>query len=492
MNTYREIGIKRQLVGITITFLLLFLFLVLDSEDEVRDKYRHEQQRVERLLEDTTQVINALEYSMTALYPLQNDRYVLPHIVKLNGETCNFGGQSSQGQDYDFMFAGPAEMCNTDSDLYDKAYRRLFVAPSMAYFSKSTGHISSIYFVSKDKFIISSPKAFAESIEGDAFDRVITTRPYWVKATQPELIQRADKVAYAGDYKDYLTGQRVVTIARAIYMDGEFKGVLAIDSYLDALVRDKTSNYHLTEYQGGNSDEMLGFVFSQPIFASGEPTGLYLTVNESKSKHLVHMFEAERKPFIILTAIYLIFLVACWLRHTQSTQSRLRALAMLDPMTGMLNRRGFEYHLKSIQPQELIAIAVFDIDDFKIINDTLGHEAGDEIICSIAKRLNSSLRQADIIARFGGEEFVIAITSDSREHIQLVIERVQREISTAIRLSDSQSVPVTATGGAAVYELERTESIEQLWQDKGIRQADALLYQAKKAGKNRVIIGAGC
>lgn len=488
MNAYGELGIKRQLVGITIVFLLIFMFLVLDSEDEVRERYGNEQQRVERLLEDTTQVINALEYSITALYPLQNERYVLPHTIQLNGITCNFGGQSNQGQDYDFMFSGPAEMCDTSSELYSLAYKRMFVAPSMAYFSKTISHISAIYFISKDKFIISSPKTFAESIEGDAFDVVVRTRPYWINTMQQ---LQDDKVVYTGDYQDYMTGRRVITLTRAIYVDGEFRGVLAIDSYLDDLVADRHSSYRLTSEQMENDPKAFDFTCSNPIMVNNQETGLYLTVKESKRTHLKLIFQAEQKQFLALLLVYILCLCLIWLRDTRSTHTRLRSLAMCDPMTGMLNRRGFEFYLKDIEPREFIALAVFDIDDFKTINDSLGHDAGDEVICAISVLLGTSLRQTDLIARFGGEEFVIAITGESHEKIQSVVERVQREISTTIRLSDSQQVSVTATGGAAIYARENIESLEWLWQEKGIRQADALLYQAKVAGKNRVFVGIG-
>ncbi|GAK85682.1 GGDEF family protein [Vibrio ponticus] len=161
---------------------------------------------------------------------------------------------------------------------------------------------------------------------------------------------------------------------------------------------------------------------------------------------------------------------------------------MLDPMTSLLNRRGFEAKLKDLPASQYLAIAVFDIDNFKVINDTCGHQVGDDIICQVAKLLSNSLRQSDLIARFGGEEFVIAVTCESAELAQLILERVQMDISSPeIRLCD-ETIPVTASGGAVIYKMNKLKSAAQLWQTSGIVAADKLLYRAKKAGKNQIYI----
>ncbi|WP_260338235.1 sensor domain-containing diguanylate cyclase [Vibrio ponticus] len=486
MITDDKIGYKRLFVGITTLFIIILTFLVLDSAEESQQKYERQKQRVERLLEDTSQVINALDYSITSLYPLQNDRYVLPHTIKLNGDTCNFGGKSHTGKEYDFMFSGPKEMCDNHSLLFQEAYRRLFVAPSMAYFAKSINHISSIYFISTSKFIISSPKAFAQAIEGDAFDKVISTRPYWVRTVA--CTENQDGVIYTGDYQDYMTGKRVVTITRGIYVDGRFKGVLAIDNDLDDLIEDYIGDYQLTEEQGANSSDVFSFTYSQPVLVGGKETGLYLTINEPKRIHLWHIFEVEKQRLIALIAFYILALCIIWFRYTQVTHLQLKQLAMLDPMTNLLNRRGFAAKLKDLPVSQYLAIAVFDIDNFKAINDSCGHQVGDDIICQVAKLLSTSLRQTDLIARFGGEEFVIAITSETAELAQLVLERVQSDISSPeIRLCD-ETISVTASGGAIIYKMNKMISAVQVWQGKGIVAADKLLYQAKKAGKNRIII----
>ena len=79
--------------------------------------------------------------------------------------------------------------------------------------------------------------------------------------------------------------------------------------------------------------------------------------------------------------------------------------------------------------EPIIGIGVFDIDDFKAVNDKYGHKVGDEVICHVAHLMTSSVRQRDIVARFGGEEFVVAITGESSELLTSIFERIQNDIS---------------------------------------------------------------
>ncbi|WP_232055083.1 sensor domain-containing diguanylate cyclase [Vibrio taketomensis] len=480
---------KQWFVGITSIFLVAVTLLMLESANDSKQKFEQQKYRVEKLLEQTSQVLNALEYSITSLYPLQSERYVLPHTIKLKGNTCQFLGMPDKGRDYDFMFSGPKAMCNPQSELYREAYKRLFVSPSMAYFVKSIDKISSIYFVSKDKFVISAPKAFAESLHGDVFDSIIVTRPYWKKTVAQTSSDAHEHVIYTGDYADYMTGKRVVTITRGIYVEGEFKGVLAVDNVLHDLINDKLISYSLTEHQGRNSFDLFSFTYSQPLIVAGENAGIYLTVDEPIGLHLQHILDANREQIIALISFYLLALLTLWFRATQTLNTHLKALAMRDPMTGLLNRRGLESYLHSLEQSSYMAIAVFDIDDFKAINDTYGHQVGDEIICQVASSLENSLRQTDLISRFGGEEFVVAISADCPQLLRLILDRVQREVSTPKFVhSLGRTMSVTVSGGAFVYRTDSLSERRDSCSDSRLQRADQLLYQAKAQGKNCIVI----
>ena len=489
MTSNCEKGLKKTFAGITVVFLLFIALLIVDSADDSKVEYLQEKQRVEQNLGELSQVLNALEYNISALSPLHNEHYVLPHTIELKEITCNFGGVSQKGENYDFLFSGPAEMCDENSELYQEAYRRLFIAPSVAYFASAIDKISSIYFLSKDKFIISSPKEFAQVIQGDTFDSVVMNRPYWINTIRNGLTQQYDKVVYTGDYEDYLTGAKVITITRGIYIDNEFKGVLAIDAFLKDLLLDTSSGYRLEDRKGKNKGDLVSFTFSQPVYINEQHTGLYLNVDEQKRIHIFHIIDHEQDQFVILLLLYCVGLSFIWYRYTQSAQLKLRELAMRDPLTGLVNRRGFEEKLKNQEEKHYLAIGVFDIDNFKVINDEYGHEVGDKVLCYIGDVIADSLRQCDIVARFGGEEFVVAITGESTELVSSILERIQRDISwQGYRLPTGNVVRVTVSGGAVIYTSSHFESLWHVWSSEGIRRADELLYQAKSSGKNKVCI----
>tara|TARA_Y100001956_G_scaffold81330_1_gene98630 strand:- start:1741 stop:3219 length:1479 start_codon:yes stop_codon:yes gene_type:complete len=484
-----EIGIKKALLGITALFTLSVILLTSDSAKESELEYYNEKRFVEKGLEELSQVLNALEYNISVLYPLHNEQYVLPHIINLQGITCNFGGVSQQGEDYDFLFSGPASMCDPSSSLYQEAYRRLFIAPSMAYFTNAFEKISSIYFLSKDKFIISSPKEFAQAIKGDTFDSIVMNRPYWINTVRYGLTQQQDRVVFTGNYEDYLTGEKVVTVTRGVYIDGEFKGVLAIDSYLNDLLQDTMSGYQLSDTPGPNYRDLVSFTFSAPVIIGEQYTGLYLNVNEPKREHIFHILQHDKDALILLFFGYVIGLAFIWYNYTQTKHARLHELAMKDPLTGLANRRGFEHRLKNLVESQYFAIAVFDIDNFKRINDEHGHDEGDLVIMHVGQSITNSVRRQDIVARFGGEEFVVAVSGESDVLVSSILERIQREISLQpYRLPTGNQKFISASGGGVIYKSNHFEGSMHIWSNQGIRRADQLLYQAKANGKDRIVI----
>ncbi|MEZ9439180.1 sensor domain-containing diguanylate cyclase [Vibrio atlanticus] len=473
----------------TASFLVVFSLLLVDSAEESEKQYGIENQGVTRSLAELTQIINALEYNITALYPLHGDAYGFSHEQKVEGDTCYFISEEQAAPRFDFMFSGPSEMCDLKSELHLEAGRRMFIAPTMAYFANTIDTISAIYFISKDKFIISSPSDFARYIKGDTFDSVVNSSPYWVNTIRFGLAQGQDQVVYTGQYDDYLTGKKVVTLTKGIYVDGEFKGVLGVDGYLSNLVSNPAHGYEVMGEKGSNKYGLLDFTYSRSLYVDGQDTGLYLTIEEEESEHLLHILEMEKEQLLILLTLYFLLGLWLWRFYTKQEHQRLKDLAMLDPLTGLYNRRGFEARLLNQDEEPIVGFGVFDIDDFKVVNDHYGHKVGDEVICHVAQLMLNSVRQKDIVARFGGEEFVVAIAGESSELLSSIFERIQNDISLqSYRCATGDKINISVSGGATLYSLYKFDSIGHLWENQSIRSSDEQLYKAKATGKNQVSI----
>jgi diguanylate cyclase (GGDEF)-like protein len=171
----------------------------------------------------------------------------------------------------------------------------------------------------------------------------------------------------------------------------------------------------------------------------------------------------------------------------ERSERRLRDLAMNDQLTGILNRRGFfessAARLTKLSGKSFeIAIALFDIDLFKAINDKHGHPAGDKVIAEFARRAARTIRQGDVLGRIGGEEFALLLPDTSVNEARLVVERVRAAFGDAPIIHDSIEITATASAGISIGQAQG------IVLDKLMSAADSALYAAKKAGRNRTSI----
>lgn len=166
---------------------------------------------------------------------------------------------------------------------------------------------------------------------------------------------------------------------------------------------------------------------------------------------------------------------------------RVSAQARHDPLTGALNRRGMDEAIQreianAQRKGTPLCLALLDIDNFKKLNDDLGHEAGDEALTHLANVTRESMRPQDTLARYGGEEFVIVLPDTLLELGVVALTRLQRELTKKFFLSDNQKVLITFSAGVAQLATDESGS-------DCIKRADQAMYLAKRNGKNRVLAG---
>ena len=171
-----------------------------------------------------------------------------------------------------------------------------------------------------------------------------------------------------------------------------------------------------------------------------------------------------------------------------SANGMLRTLAMTDELTGLLNhgailKRLHEEHSRHGRTGLPLGVIMADIDHFKAVNDTYGHEAGDRVLATVAGAIRAGCRPYDVLARFGGEEFVILLPATDLGHTATVAERIRALVEEARTPLEGQELGVTISLGVACLRSSRPIAPEGL-----LRSADRALYKAKNAGRNRVFV----
>jgi diguanylate cyclase len=174
-------------------------------------------------------------------------------------------------------------------------------------------------------------------------------------------------------------------------------------------------------------------------------------------------------------------------RELEGELRRLSDEVSTDLLTQVANRRGLmqafeaESARATRDPAQLLAVALIDIDNFKKLNDTLGHAAGDVALKTLAAAVKERLRPVDHLARFGGEEFVVLLPGTDLEEAQQALTRLQRSLTEALFLHEGREVFVTFSAGVTAWRAG--EALQP-----ALERADEALYEAKRTGKNRTCV----
>jgi len=175
------------------------------------------------------------------------------------------------------------------------------------------------------------------------------------------------------------------------------------------------------------------------------------------------------------------------INELQNELDRASALVRHDQLTGTLNRRGLEETFesevaRSQRRKSPLCIALLDIDNFKKLNDSMGHDVGDAALIHLVTVIRETLRPQDTLARFGGEEFIILLPDTAIEDAQKALVRLQRELTKRFFLADNEKILITFSAGVTDLRPDDTQA-------SITKRADEAMYTAKRTGKNRVVLG---
>ncbi len=240
-------------------------------------------------------------------------------------------------------------------------------------------------------------------------------------------------------------------------------------------------NYGKLRYRFFFSGIVLAARIVLILIAGGVSSGAHISSNIDKAVQIVNI------SIVFLSIIYLSYTFSKTENEAENKllryNDRLQKEANTDQLTGLFNRRKareFLDELVSVNDGNSISIAIGDIDFFKKVNDTHGHDAGDEVLMELSKLMCDALRSNSFVSRWGGEEFLIIFPECNGDQANVALERLRRAIEQNVMYVNGIEIRVTMTFGLAEYDFGG--DIEQC-----IKEADKKLYMGKQNGRNQVV-----
>lgn len=247
----------------------------------------------------------------------------------------------------------------------------------------------------------------------------------------------------------------------------------------------------------GVIDNITGFEISFALFYlipvslaawfAGREAGILVSIVSAATWYLANSLAGESfsNPLIPIwnsaSRLGFFFIVTMLLSQLRRAIDHERTLSRTDYLTGALNSRYFyeiaQYEINKLQRQErAVTVIYIDLDNFKDINDNLGHFTGDEVLKSVVTKIGENIRAEDIVARLGGDEFAILLSETSQEKAYNVVSRLQR-----ILLEEMERSRWPVTFSIGVLTITTPATVSDI-----IRQVDELMYNAKNSGKNAI------
>ncbi len=248
-----------------------------------------------------------------------------------------------------------------------------------------------------------------------------------------------------------------------------------ITSFIDRLggLSESTDGYH-TRLEG----------YAQKIRQADDIKQLNVVLEDLLEDTRSVQLDAVRTRDELLAARRQVEAAELKVRELEGELDKVSGLVQEDQLTGVLNRRGLEdaFEREAARAERAgtpLCVGMLDIDNFKLLNDTHGHQAGDDALQHLVRVIKRTMRPTDVLARYGGEEFMLLLPDTQLDEAVEVMVRLQRNLTKAFFLHDNERVLITFSAGVALRQEAEPQSAI-------IERADKALYQAKRSGKNRV------
>ena len=470
--------------------LMILAFIIIGYAKSLGDDLNSEYNNITRNLEHSVKLLSGMNYSFALYFNDEENHQIRSHnhVQKLSKDgLCEWFPSQRQIQSayradarkvlqLDYAAKGFAESCDPESELYKDIQSKLALAPNFSFVNGIEDFILGLYYISPKGYLIASPADLIKNMHKDAVS-TIQQRKYWQEAKSGISALRI-----SGPEKDISTGKNIVIISAGLFDKKQFRGVVVLDVLVSKLYTEGSAVGERVRFSNLTSMVLPANAWMpRAIWIDGVKSNQMMYFNWQWS-HELHSFLVARMPSLfMLLIVYAVIVIGLLYIKITNEKRHFKDLSQRDPLTSLLNRRGFEVAYKSFDKQKYEGLAIFDIDDFKKINDTFGHDVGDDVICAVANCLNRNTRATDVVARFGGEEFVVYMQGVNAEKMIEAIQRIQTEIGLSSTKIIKQGYTISA--GFTIKLTSENTSLENL-----IKDADNKLYSAKNLGKNQIVI----
>ena len=356
-----------------------------------------------------------------------------------------------------------------------------------------------VYYTSVSEFIYIAPDP---AVADFRFSNALYTKEYWSQA-EPRL--NPDGRQIISDLYDDSFGQGLmISLSSPVEVEGRFIGIASLDLGLgllrgatgfgealgESILVDENNRivarradfelnetYDVAHREGAWISDAGGTYWRSAIVAQDE-----LRLLHRLPRVALHWKGVKESSLVWALLLAMLVLVVFSVR-LRGALTKVTTLMNRDDLTGLLNRRGLQEAHRPLRELALregrdSALLLLDIDHFKRINDTHGHEVGDQVLSIIARRLQANVREYDLVCRWGGEEILVFLANGDAGIFRTIAERLRQAVDA--RPMSSANVQVSISGGLTLFDADH--SLETT-----LQRVDVLLYQAKDSGRNRIV-----